>query len=61
MSHFLYVILSIVWIYFFGWIFLGNVFSKALPKAGATGARIIGAVIGFLTAGAVITLVLRVL
>jgi hypothetical protein len=58
MSHALYVILSIIWIYFFGWVFLGNVFSKVLPKVGGTVARIIGAVIGFLTAGTVIAFLL---
>ena len=54
MTHAVYVILSILWIYFFGWVFLGGVLTKALPKAGSTVAKIIGAVIGFMTAGTVL-------
>jgi hypothetical protein len=56
MNNVLYTVLSIIWIYFFGWIFLGGLLAKVIP--GPNVARIIGAVIGFLTAGGVIAFLL---
>ncbi|MBQ8977184.1 MAG: hypothetical protein IJ078_07215 [Succinivibrionaceae bacterium] len=57
MTNLLYVILSIIWIYFFGWVFLGGrIFTKFIPKS-ALLAQVLGAVVGFLTAGTVIALI----
>ena len=57
MTHLVYVILSIIWIYFFGWVFLGGrIFTKFIPKS-ALLAQVLGAVVGFLTAGTVIALI----
>jgi hypothetical protein len=53
-----YTVLSVLWIYFFGWVFLGGkVFSKFIPKS-ALAARLLGAFVGFLTAGSVIAFIL---
>ncbi len=59
MYHVLYIVLSLVWIYFFGWVFLGSLFTKVLP--GPTVAKIAGAVVGFLTAGTVVAILLHLL
>ena len=57
MTNLLYVILAIIWIYFFGWVFLGGrIFTKFIPKS-ALLAQVLGAVVGFLTAGTVIALI----
>ena len=42
MTGLVYTVLSVLWIYFFGWVFLGGkVFSKFIPKS-ALAARLLG-------------------
>ena len=57
MTGLVYTVLSVLWIYFFGWVFLGGrVFSKLIPRF-VLAARLLGAFVGFLTAGSVIAFI----
>jgi len=57
MTGLVYTVLSVLWIYFFGWVFLGGkVFSKLIPKS-ALAARLLGAFVGVLTASTVIAFI----